>query len=384
MLRQKYQFKNYNWTLIIAVLILCGLSVLFINSADSSYTSRQFLGMLFCAAVMFVLSVINYNFICDFSRILYVLNLALLVFVKIGGVSVGGARRWLNLGFTRVQPSEFTKIIMIIFVAVYIQEHEEDLNEWKNLIKLAALCAVPLLLVVIEPDLSTTIAITVILLAVIFVGGLDGKLIRRCFIIGVPLLVLFLWYIQTPNQILLREYQVTRIMTFLNPSKYEDTTAYQQQNSEMAIGSGQLYGKGINNNTISEVTVTDTGLVSEQQTDFIFSVIGEEVGFIGSIIVIALYAIIVIQCLIIAQRAKNISGRLIATGVAAWIGFQTFINIGVATHFLPNTGLTLPFMSYGLTSLLSCMAGIGLVLNVGLQDIINYRRGFDECRIDCT
>ena len=367
MLRQKYQFKNYNWTLIIAVLILCGLSVLFINSADSSYTSRQFLGMLFCAAVMFVLSVINYNFICDFSRILYVLNLALLVFVKIGGVSVGGARRWLNLGFTRVQPSEFTKIIMIIFVAVYIQEHEEDLNEWKNLIKLAALCAVPLLWVVIAPDLSTTIAITVILLAVIFVGGLDGKLIRRCFIIGVPLLVLFLWYIQTPNQILLREYQVTRIMTFLNPSKYEDTTAYQQQNSEMAIGSGQLYGKGINNNTISEVTVTDTGLVSEQQTDFIFSVIGEEVGFIGSIIVIALYAIIVIQCLIIAQRAKNISGRLIATGVAAWIGFQTFINIGVATHFLPNTGLTLPFMSYGLTSLLSCMAGIGLVLNVGLQ-----------------
>ena len=365
MLRQKYQFKNYNWTLIIAVLILCGLSVLFINSADSSYTSRQFLGMLFCAAVMFVLSVINYNFICDFSRILYVLNLALLVFVKIGGVSVGGARRWLNLGFTRVQPSEFTKIIMIIFVAVYIQEHEEDLNEWKNLIKLAALCAVPLLLVVIEPDLSTTIAITVILLAVIFVGGLDGKLIRRCFIIGVPLLVLFLWYIQTPNQILLREYQVTRIMTFLNPSKYEDTTAYQQQNSIMAIGSGQLVGKGLNNNLVS--SVKNGSFIAEPQTDFIFAVAGEELGFIGCATIILLLALIVLECIWIGRRARDFSGTLICCGVAGYIGFQSFVNICVATGIMPNTGIPLPFVSYGLTSLVTLFMAIGFVLNVGLQ-----------------
>ncbi len=367
MLRQKYQFKNYNWTLVIAVLVLCCMSVVFINSADSSYTSRQFLGILFCTGVMFFLSLVNYNFICDYSRIFYILNLILLLLVEFVGVSAGGAKRWLNLGFTGIQPSELTKIFMIIVVAVYIQEHEEDFNEWKNLLKLAALCAIPIFLVLIEPDLSTTIDITVILLVVIFVGGLNMKLVRRCIIIAIPLMALFIWYIQTPNQILLEDYQVTRIMAFLNPSEYEDTTAYQQQNSEMAIGSGQLYGKGLNNNTISEVTVTDTGLVSEQQTDFIFSVIGEETGFIGSVIVIALLAIIVIQCLVVAHRAKNMSGRLIATGVAAWIGFQSFINIGVATNFLPNTGLTLPFVSYGLTSLLSCMTGIGLVLNIGLQ-----------------
>lgn len=367
MLRQKYQFKNYNWLLVATVLVISCLGVLFINSADNSYTSKQFLGLLFCAGVMFFISVINYNFICDFSRILYVLNLILLLAVKLFGTNVGGATRWLNLGVTRIQPSEFTKIIMIIFVAVYIQEHEEDFDNWKVLVKLAALCAVPLLLVVIEPDLSTTLDITFILLAVIFVGGLNGKLIRRCILVLIPLSVLFLWYIQTPNQILLKDYQVTRIMTFLNPSKYADTTAYQQENSVMAIGSGQLYGKGLNNNTIADVNVTDTGLVSEQQTDFIFSVIGEEAGFIGSVIVIALLAIIVIQCLIIAQRAKNISGRLIATGTAALIGFQSFINIGVATHLLPNTGLPLPFMSYGLTSLLSCMVAIGMVVNIGLQ-----------------
>ena len=338
MLKQKYQFKNYNWVLIGAVLILSGMGVLFINSADSSYTSKQLVGLIFCTGVMLFLSVVNFNFVC---------------------------------GFTRLHPSELTKIIMIIFVAVYIQEHEEDLMEWKVLLKLALLCALPLFLVVIEPNLSTTLDITFILLSVIFVGGFSMALIKKWLKIIIPVMIplgfLFIWYIQTPNQILLHDYQVTRIMTFLEPSKYSSTSAYQQDNSVMAIGSGKPYGKGLNNNTIADVTVADTGFVSEQQTDFIFSVVGEETGFVGSVIVIALLAIIVIECLKTAYVAKNMSGRLIASGMAALIGFQSFINIGVATEFLPNTGLPLPFVSYGLTSLLSYMAGIGIVLNIGLQ-----------------
>ena len=157
MLKQKYQFKNYNWVLIGAVLILSGMGVLFINSADSSYTSKQLVGLIFCTGVMLFLSVVNFNFVCGFNRVLYMINIVLLVLVKLVGVSVNGAQRWINLGFTRLQPSELTKIIMIIFVAVYIQEHEEDLMEWKVLLKLALLCALPLFLVVIEPNLSTTL-----------------------------------------------------------------------------------------------------------------------------------------------------------------------------------------------------------------------------------
>ncbi len=369
MLKLKYQFKNYNWVLVIVVLALSCLGVLFINSADSSYTSRQFLGLVVCAAVMIFLSLVNYNYIAGFARILYVLNLVLLALVLVAGSSAGGARRWLNLGVTNFQPSEFCKIILILFVAVYIQEHEEDFNTWRVLLRLAVLCLIPIVMVAAEPDLSTTMDIVLILLVMIFVGGLKRKIITRALLIIIPVSIAFLLYIQLPNQVLLQPYQVTRIMTFFNPSAYSDTTAYQQENSEMAIGSGQLYGKGLNNNTISDVdvTVTDTGLVSEQQTDFIFSVIGEEVGFVGSVIVIALLAIIVLQCLLIAHRAKNMSGRLIAAGVGTLIGFQSFINIGVATYILPNTGLPLPFVSYGLTSLLSCMIGMGLVLNVGLQ-----------------
>ncbi len=369
MFREKYQMKNYNWFLLLLVTVTCSLGVIFINSANSAYTKKQLVGVIACIILLIIISLVNYNYICSFSNILYGINIILLLLVKFAGVGANGAKRWLNLGFTRIQPSEFSKIIMIIFVAVYIQEHEEDFNEWKTLIKLACLCAVPLFLIVLEPDLSTTLDITMILLAVIFVGGLNGKIIRNCILIFVPLFALFIWYIQTPNQVLLKEYQVTRIMTFLNPSEYADTTAYQQENSVMAIGSGQLTGKGLNNNTLSDagISVTDTGLVSEQQTDFIFSVVGEETGFIGSIILIGLLGLIVIQCFIIASRAKNISGRLIATGIGALIGIQSFINIGVATQMLPNTGLPLPFVSYGLTSLLSCTAGIGIVINIGLQ-----------------
>lgn len=189
MLKQKYQFKNYNWVLIGAVLILSGMGVLFINSADSSYTSKQLVGLIFCTGVMLFLSVVNFNFVCGFNRVLYMINIVLLVLVKLVGVSVNGAQRWINLGFTRLQPSELTKIIMIIFVAVYIQEHEEDLMEWKVLLKLALLCALPLFLVVIEPNLSTTLDITFILLSVIFVGGFSMALIKKWLKIIIPVML---------------------------------------------------------------------------------------------------------------------------------------------------------------------------------------------------
>ena len=189
MLKQKYQFKNYNWVLIGAVLILSGMGVLFINSADSSYTSKQLVGLIFCTGVMLFLSVVNFNFVCGFNRVLYMINIVLLVLVKLVGVSVNGAQRWINLGFTRLQPSELTKIIMIIFVAVYIQEHEEDLMEWKVLLKLALLCALPLFLVVIEPNLSTTLDITFILLSVIFVGGFSMALIKKWLKIIIPVMI---------------------------------------------------------------------------------------------------------------------------------------------------------------------------------------------------
>ena len=181
----------------------------------------------------------------------------------------------------------------------------------------------------------------------------------------IPVAVIFLSIVVQPNQPFLKDYQQERILAFLEPEKYASDGAYQQRNSVMAIGSGQLTGKGLNNTTTESVKNGD--FILEPSTDFIFAIVGEELGFIGSCIIIALLLLIVIQCILIGRRSQNLSGRIICCGVGGLIGIQSFINIGVATQLIPNTGVPLPFISYGLTSLVSLYIGIGLVLNVGLQ-----------------
>ncbi len=215
-----------------------------------------------------------------------------------------------------------------------------------------------------EPDLSTTICLTLVMLVMLYVAGLSYKIIGIALLILIPLAGSFLWYIQLPDQKLLQPYQVARILQFIYPSQYSQDYS-QQNNSIMAIGSGQLLGKGINTSTIAKVK--DSNFISEQQTDFIFSVIGEELGFVGSIIIIAIILAIVLQCIRIARRATDTKGMLIATGMACLIGFQSFINIAVATGVFPNTGIPLPFISYGLSSLLSLSIGVGMLLNISLH-----------------
>lgn len=363
---EKYHLRNYNFKLLLLVLFACIFGTLMINSADSSYLEKQVLGMVVCIIGMIVLSLIDYKFIRKFQALLYVINLALLSAVLLFGTSANGAQRWLGSeDLITVQPSEFAKIIMIICAAHYLTEHKDSINSFKTLIGYALLCAVPLALIVAQPDLSTTIDIFVILCVMIFVAGLSYKIIGIAILCFIPLAGSFIWYIKRPNPLFFKEYQVQRILSFLYPEDYVSTTQYQQDNSVMAIGSGQLFGKGLNNSTLA--TVKDANLISEQQTDFIFSVVGEELGFVGSVLIIVILGLIVVQCIRTARKANDDMGMYIATGVATLIGFQTFINIGVATSLLPNTGIPLPFISYGLSSLVSCCAAIGLVLNVSLQ-----------------
>lgn len=363
---EKYHLRNYNFKLLLLVLFACIFGTLMINSADSSYLKKQVLGMVVCLIGMIVLSLIDYKFIRKFRALLYVINLALLLAVLLFGTSANGAQRWLGSeDLITVQPSEFAKIIMIICAAHYLTEHKDSINSFKTLMGYALLCAVPLALIITQPDLSTTIDIFVILCVMIFVAGLSYKIIGIAILCFIPLAGSFIWYIKRPNPLFFKEYQIQRILSFLYPEDYVSTTQYQQDNSVMAIGSGQLFGKGLNNSTLA--TVKDANLISEQQTDFIFSVVGEELGFVGSVLIIVILGLIVVQCIRTARKANDDMGMYIATGVATLIGFQTFINIGVATSLLPNTGIPLPFISYGLSSLVSCCAAIGLVLNVSLQ-----------------
>ena len=361
-----YKIKNYNFKLYFVVLVILGIGTVVIQSADSSYLKKQLIGVIFCVVGMTFLSFVDYKWICKFYVLLYILNLGMLLLVKFAGKEVNGAKRWFELieDSLTIQPSEFTKIIMILVLAALLSKMKETLNTWHTLLILAGVCAVPLFLVVSQPDLSTTIDIFAILFIMIFVAGLSYKILGITILILIPFAGSFLWYIQTPNQILLTENQVGRILAFLYPSEYANT-AYQQTNSIMAIGSGMLTGKGLSSSTIA--TVKDANFISEQQTDFIFSVVGEELGFVGSTLIIAIIMFIVFECIRTARKAKDFEGMLIATGVAAFIGVQTFINVGVATGILPNTGIPLPFVSYGLSSLVSACAGMGLVLNISLQ-----------------
>lgn len=360
-----YHIKNYNFTLVALVFALSVLGVLVVGSAKEVYQGKQIFGVVIGLVAMVVISLIDYVWVLDFYWLIYGAAIISLGLVLVIGQTVNGAKRWINLGFTTFQPSELAKILLILFFAKYIMNHKEDINEKATLIKYAILSAIPLGLIVVEPNLSTTIVTALVICLLIYVGGLSYRFIGKVLLILIPAAIIFLSIAVMPNQPFLQEYQQKRILAFLEPEKYASDEAYQQNNSVMAIGSGQLTGKGLNNNTTT--SVKNGNFILEPQTDFIFAIVGEELGFIGCCIVIALLLLIVIQCILIGIRAQNLAGRIICCGVGGLIGVQSFINISVATGLMPNTGVPLPFVSYGLTSLVSLYMGIGFVLNVGLQ-----------------
>ena len=254
---------------------------------------------------------------------------------------------------------------MILFFAKFLMEREQKIKEPKTIIQAIALILPSLALIYKQPNLSTTICIAALYAVLLYLGGLSYKLIGTVLVITIPTIIILLVVAIQPNQPFLKDYQQERILAWLEPEKYADDESYQQLNSVMAIGSGQLPGKGYDNDATT--SVKNGNFVSEPQTDFIFAIVGEELGFVGCCIVIGLLLLIVVQCILIGLRAQDLAGRIICCGVAAQIGFQSFINIGVATGILPNTGNPLPFVSYGLTSLISLYMGIGIVLNIGLQ-----------------
>lgn len=363
MLKQ-YKLKNYNFRLVLYLLALTIIGIMVIGSAKESVQNKQVLGLFLGVVAMITVSMMDYSFILRFSWLFYFFNILLLILVKFVGDDAGGATRWIEIAGVRFQPSELSKMIIILFFSYFFMKYQENLNTVRVLAASFLLAGVPLILIKEQPDLSTTIVTAVIFITLLFIAGLSYKIIVAVLAVSVPAGLLFISLILQPNQQILDEYQYKRIMAWLEPEKYADA-AYQQLNSKMAIGSGQLWGKGLNNSQI--ISVKNGNFISEPQTDFIFAIVGEELGFVGAVVVIVLMLFIVIECILTARKAKDASGRMICCGMAAWVGFQGFVNICVATGLMPNTGLTLPFVSYGLTSLIALFIGMGFVLNVGLQ-----------------
>lgn len=367
---KKYKIKNFDFVLVLAVIMLTIFGVLVVGSAKQDLQMKQIYGAIAGFVLMISIAFIDYNFILKFYWIIYIINLILLLVVKTSlGREVYGAQRWIKIGAFGFQPSELAKILLILFLAQFIMKYREKLTTFGMLFLTFLFILVPLGLIYSQPDLSTSIVVILIFCTLLFMGGLNWKIIAGVLGVFIPSIVLFMVLILQEGQTIITDYQRNRIMGFLYPQEYI-RYSYQQLNSVIAIGSGQLMGKGLNNNAITSVKNGD--FISQAQSDFIFSIVGEELGFIGCLTIILLVLFIIVKCLLIARKAKDLAGTLIATGVAALFGFQSIINMGVATLLVPNTGIPLPFVSYGLTSLLCSFIAIGFVLNIRLQAVKKY------------
>ena len=373
---RRYKLKNYNFRLVILLIAISIIGVLLIGSADSADQKKQAIGVVLGVVIMIIVSLLDYSWLLNFYWVLYIGNLMMLGVLYLGGSTAKntfGATRLIQIGSFQFQPTELSKIFLIMFFAMFLMKHEEDLNTAKTIFTAIGLLIPPLVMIYRQPDLKNTITVMVLFCFMMYVAGLSYKVIAVVLVSGSALVLALLLVITQVN--------------FQLPAALDKTIGY-QHNSITAIGSGKLTGKGLNNNKVS--SANKGNFVSQNHNDFIFAVAGEELGFFGCCGIILLLFLILVECIRTSRKAKDLSGTLICCGMAGLIAFQSFLNISVATGILPNTGTPLPFVSYGLTSLVTLYIGMGLVLNVGLQnrDFVtrNYellrRKTINEHRID--
>lgn len=368
----KAKFQNLDKWLVAAVCVLSIFGIICIGSAlhvnlgedPSNYYSQ----MVFFATglvIMFIVAFFDIDYLSGFDRTLYIVNILLLVAVILVGSSSNNAVRWIKIGPVRLQPSEFSKVIMIFCMANFIDKKKDSINNISILARLCALVIVPVILVFVQPALSASLVILFIFCVQMFVAEIDYRFIGKILIIVVPIVAVIVLDSICEDPIfvdlIFKDYMITRIkdLVIQDPSS---ETYYQTMKSISAISSGQLTGKGLYQGTLNQLSY-----LPEPQNDFIFSVIGEEFGFIGCMVVLGLLFFIIIRCIFIAMESRDMKERLIASGVAGMLIFQTFVNVGVATGIMPNTGMSLPFVSSGGSSLWTNMAAIGLVLNIDLR-----------------
>ncbi len=380
---QTLHLSNLNFKIIIYALILSIIGIFMVHSATQNEavtgmfttTQKQILGMVIGLILMVILTCIDYHKLIKYSIVFYVISMALLIYVKyINPLNISNANRWMRLpGFGTIQPSEFSKVavvLMAVFVLIRIQKH---INNVLYLLGYFVVTGITVYLIYVEPDLSTSMIIVFALVAMVFVTGISWKWVGGVLGVVAVLVGALLFCIYEPEQKtlnwfiekdILQQYQVNRINSYFFPEDYPDQTR-QQLNSVMAIGGGQLLGKGLNNSTYE--SVKNGNFLSEEQCDFIFAVVGEELGFAGSAFIILIYLLLFIEGLRVAGRSPDLEGKLLASGFVTILLIQCFINMGVAMLLLPNTGTPLPFISAGMSSLISTYIMMGIMLNISMH-----------------
>ena len=357
-------FKGVSKPLIFLPLAFAAISITMMISTSYSngvnLTDRtvivQTASYIIGAVFVVIIANIDYSVYADIEKKLYIGSLVflLLVYVPGLGVELNGARSWINLGVTTFQPSEIVKLTFILLFATYLSRHQYKLNTLKDVLMALLYCA-PFFLIVVKEDLGSALVFGVIWVVMIFYAGIDGRLFGRCAVavaIMVPIAYRFM-----------DEYQKQRIDAFLHPDNLSIAANYQIWQSKTAIGSGGLFGKGLFQGTQKQLE-----FLPVRNSDFVFAVYVEELGFIGGAVLIALFGWLLYSIGKVAQRCRDMTGKLIVIGILAMFMFQIFENIGMTMGVMPATGITLPFISYGGSSILSNMMAMGLVISVAIQN----------------
>jgi rod shape determining protein RodA len=365
-MRRFLSFRDFDWALLSMVLALCTVSVLEIYSATlhTKYTgdhTKQLFFVVGGLAAMFLFAKIDYHRLLDWVPWAYVVFLLSLVAVKLVGHKVLGAKRWISVGPVHFQPSEWVKLILILMMARYFANLGGRSLTWRDIFKAFFLVGVPMLMVLIQPDLGTALTYMPILVAGLFLGGIN---LRQALILMTcgAVLIAGAW----SSGKVLKPYQKARLTSFINPDNDPRGTGYQVRQSLIAVGSGGVWGKGA-----AKGTQTQGDFLPIPHADFIFAAFGEEHGFVGALFVLLLYFFILMRLIQNAQTAADLSGSLIIMGVVAVLAFQIAVNMGMVIGFMPVTGIPLPLMSYGGSSVLFTFLALGVVMNVRMRRFVN-------------
>jgi rod shape determining protein RodA len=370
--RARENFSQFDriLTFSVAALLIIGTLLVYAATKDwfanqgldpEYYLKRHLVNILIGGLLAYGTTLIDYRLLRAYTPIVWALAVLGLVIVLIPGLGseINGAQAWISFpGGFQIQPAELAKIAIIVGISMILAEkHDKDANPTdKDVMKALAIAAVPILLILRQPDLGTVVIISAAILTIIATSGAPTR-----WVVGLLVLAVIGGFTAIKTGVV-SEYQVSRLQSFVDPGADPQATGYQLRQSRITIGSGGITGKGLFNGP-----QTNGRFVPEQQTDFIFTVAGEELGFIGSGFILLCYILFFIRAFTIARRTDDLFGRLVCVGVISWFAFQTFENIGMTMGMVPMTGVPLPFISYGGSSMFANLIGLGLIQNVHLR-----------------
>lgn len=355
------KLRNFDWILQSAVVLLLTLSVavIFSTTFDKSGGAidalQQSVFALLGLGLVAVFGVTDYRVFRRTAGVLYFAMVISLLAVKFIGSSALGAQRWIDLGIFQFQPSEFSKIVMVIVLAKIFADNQKDISSRRTFLRSVAYTAVPILLVASQPDLGTAMVIGATWLGMAIAAGVPKRFFAATFgamAAAFPIMWLFVF----------RDYQKNRVLTFINPANDPLGAGYNVKQAQIAVGSGGLWGRALGQGTQSQLN-----FLPVQHTDFIFAVLAEELGFVGALFLLALLGVVAFRALQIARGAKDFFGYMLAIGIMTIIVFQTMINVGMNIGIMPVTGIPLPFVSYGGTSILMILFAVGILQSVATR-----------------